>query len=214
MTEQEETKIDINSLMTNIQDVILYLVCGFVFLQIFYFTALRENKAEITHTVFSSFVVGFIICNAVSIIPMKFDDQIVIIIYIVASGVSGLICGKIFSGRLIDKICDCLKIRNTVHQYIWDDLMDNDCPMYIEAKMDDSIINGYVHYIQDYSDSPIVSLAGYSVKIAGEIDDKRKCTNEVIVIDLSKADWVRIKYYNESPICDDIEKLVSNYKEE
>jgi len=163
---------------------------------------------EVEHLFISSFVVGFVICNILGLIPPMTElvNETKYIVFIVFSLILGLISGKIFTSTYINKICDMLKIRATVSHYIWDDLCDNKHPMYIITSINGVKHEGYVHFMEGLTNSPIVSLASY---IAGD-EDMSMSENEVIVLDLSNADWIKVRYYNESYMCNDIKELKNN----
>ncbi|RGY98605.1 hypothetical protein [Clostridium sp. AM58-1XD] len=113
---------------------------------------------------------------------------------------------------MIYQLCDLLKISNSLNDYIWDDLIDWKNPTKLCVHYPNRIIEGYIHFTENYSNVPSLSLAGYVIKdSSGQIlIDNRHTENKVIFIELDKSEYVEIEYYDKSSMCIDIKTLASN----
>lgn len=194
------------ALISELPNIILYIVSGFLFVRIFHFVALKDNSNEIDHILSSSLVIGFIIVKIMNFIPWSLSKEIDTLGIVLTSCIIGTISGKIYISGIIDKICDKLRIPSTINKYIWNDLVDKDYPIKVSVQMDDDrIYSGYVHYIEPYNNTPMISLAGYKLE-----NQKSKKDNAVILLNLANAKRVEIEYYSESSKVDDIKDLISN----
>lgn len=120
----------IQDLLNILPNILLYLVTGYLYISIFHFVALKESKEEMNHVLTSSLVIGYIIVNIVNMIPFSISYSVDSIGIAFAGAVSGFVFGKIYHGRLFDRIVQLFHIRSTPNKYIWTDLMDMDYPIY------------------------------------------------------------------------------------
>lgn len=182
-------------------------------MRIFHFAALKKNSPDIEHVLTGSLVVGFVICKIMELIPLSFGPTIDCFGIAITAIISGYVFGLFFQyNKIIYKICDFLHLRNSIYDYIWDDLTDWEYPNKLIVHFPDKIIQGYVHYSENYSNVPSVTLAGYVIKNpqGSVLVDNSSNENKVIFLELSKADYVEIEYDPNSSMCIEIRDLASN----
>lgn len=194
-------------------EIIFYIVTGFFFIKVFHFTALKKNSPDVEHILTVSLVIGFVICKLMELIPFTLGNTIDTIGIILTAILSGYILGLLFQyDSYIYKVLEKLGIRNSLHEYIWDDITDWVYPNKLIVHYPDKTFTGYVHYLENYSNAPSVSLAGYMIEDNNKniIIDNSFQENKVVFVELLKADYVEVEYYKESAMCDDVKALVSN----
>ena len=190
--------------------IIIYIVMGFAFLKPYHFVALKQNADNIEHALITSLVVGFIYCKIINMIPFSISYEIDIIGMFVLAIVSGYILGMFLNSKHFLNILDFLKIRDTLNKYYWDDLMDKNYPMKVTVYYDNKIYTGMLHNYENYSNSPHLILASYTVKDANNnsiLEDNSKNATRVCIIDSSQADIVEVIYDKNSFMCDDLKDL-------
>lgn len=147
-------------------------------------------------------VFGFIICQICFAIPFslgKYCDNICIIIF---SIILGYFAAKLMNSERINYIFATLKIRRTVNTYLWNDLLDKDKPMKAQLIINDIVYHGYIHLIEECSNSPHIVLAKYSIN-----GKKNKDNNKIILLDSSKASEIIIEYNKDSLKLKEIDKF-------
>lgn len=146
-----------------------------------------------------SLVLGYIICQIAFLIPFTIGtigDNICIIIW---SIIIGFILGKTINYRKTDEILDKLKIGRTANSSLWNDIVDINKIMEAEITIDNITYDGKIHLIEEFSNSPHVVLADYSID-----GNKNKKDNQIIILDTAKAQKVVIKYDRNSPMMEKI----------
>lgn len=195
-------------LAKELPNIIIYLAIGYIFLKTYHFVALQQDSEDVEHILVGSLVIGFVYFNICSLIPFSISSEVDIFLIFVSSIIVSYISGRIRSSNKLISLLDFLKIRNSMHKYIWDDLMDNDYPMKIIVKINEATYNGMIHYIENYSNSPHIAMASYKIEFDdGKILDYSNNPEQVMVIDTSKADYVEIIYDKESIPYQDIKML-------
>lgn len=207
--------IYINDLVQILPDFIFYIVVGFFFIQVFHFTALKRNNSDIEHILTGSLVFGYVICKIMELIPFSINPIIDSFGIMCTSIVAGYILGLPFQyNQIIYKICDIFKLRNSINDYIWDDILDWDYPNKLIVYYSDKIIEGYVHYSESYSNIPSVTLAGYIIRDKNQniLSDHSSDNDKVIFLQLCNAEYVEVIYNHKSPMCMEIKDLANNNK--
>ena len=191
-------------------DLILYLVVGFAFLITFRFVSLKKNSSNFEHVLLESLIIGYVYCTLMYMIPISINTYIDNICIISTTIIVAYILGIINRSKYKIIILDFLHIPDTGNEYLWDDLLDNNYSMRACVQYDEKIYTGYVHDIENYNNSPHIVLCLYTVmnnkyKI---VEDYSNNTQEVVVLDTSKAQSVRIIYDSQSDVCEDIAKFL------
>ena len=197
-------------LIEHIDMYIMYIILGYVFLKTFQYVSVSEDKGSgIDSKLISSFIIGYIyykICNA---IPWHISNEVDTVgIFASAFGIAfGL--GKLLSSEIAFKtLLIKLGIRQTPNRYIWNDLF-GDYSMQVIVKYEKATYDGFIHLIEPYNNSPQIVLGSYiEYNSSGEvINDQRYSNEQLLILDLSKALSVEIKYFEEDEMCKLIKDL-------
>lgn len=200
--------------ISDLENIILFLVSGYTCIYTFYLVALKERIHEINHILASSLVVGYIIVTVMNLIPFTITYQVDCVGIIVTSILIGFITGKVCIHNKFAKIIDIFKLHTTPNKYIWDDLLDIKYPMYAEIQMkDNTTYSGYIRLFEENARQPQVILAGYiHIDDNGEIlENYQRSENQIILLDTTEAKSVTIKYYSQSDRCDKIKRIIKNH---
>ena len=79
--------------------------------------------------------------------------------------------------------------------FIWDDIMDQEYPMKLCIHSKDRIYEGYPQYIEGDQRTPVISLAKFRILSLDNDVLEIGNTNQIIVVDSSKADYIEVTYY-------------------
>lgn len=200
--------------ISDLENIILFLVSGYTCIYTFFLVALKERNHEINHILVSSLVVGYIIVTVMNLIPFTITYQVDCVGIIATSILIGFITGKVCIHDKFSKIIDIFKLHTTQNKYIWDDLLDVKYPMYAEIQMkDNTAYNGYIRLFEENARQPQVILAGYiHIDGNGEIlENHQRSENQIILLDTKEVKSVTIKYYSKSDRCDKIRRIIKNH---
>ena len=153
------------------------------------FVCIYKNTKDVEQIITSSLVIGYIICQIALLIPISFGSIIDSICIVSASIILGFILGVIKNSKRISWLIDKLKIRRTVNSYFWNDLLDRNKIMKGYITINNKTYCGKVHLIEEFSNSPHIVLAEYSVDGAKNDND-----NQIIILDTLQATEVIIEY--------------------
>lgn len=195
-------------IINNLQNVIIYIVIGYLFCSTYHFVALKQNNQDIEHVLISSLVIGYIIWNIARLIPINISFEIDVICICFTSILLAYICGRISTSYFKIDILRKLNIHDTGNVYMWDDLMDNYL-MKVNISYDDGILyEGFIYNFESYSNTPHMVLAKYKMFKNKEcLKDYSDRSDTVIVLDTSNAKYIEVIYNSNSPICNDIKEI-------
>lgn len=202
--------MDIQSFFTNLPNLISYLVIGFIFIRMYHYFLLIDNTINTEHILLESVAVGFILRSIMDpIISLIFKGRIQIVAEIVMVVIFAYLIKSVKNSDKFAIVLDKLKIRNTGNKYFWHDLLDYDFPMIAKVSYTNIQYSGYIHLYSSNTDSPHLALAAYiSITSDGKICNKTEASEEVIILDVSKANSVEIFYDERSSKCNEIKDLI------
>lgn len=202
--------IYIDDLFAVLPNIILYVVTGFFFIKTFHFIALKQNTEDVEHLLLESLVSGYVYCQLLFLVPIRFNHYVNIIGAVIGSIVLAYLLGRLYISTFTLKTMRALKLYDTGNTYMWDDLMDKEYAIKVIVEYDDRIYNGFLNSYESYSNSPHLALCLYTVSdLHGKIiEDHTDDTRQVIVLDSSTAKNVVIRYDKESKVCDDIKSFL------
>lgn len=163
------------------------------------FVCIYKNTKDVEQILTSSLVIGYIICQIALLIPISYGSIIDSICIVFCSIMSGFLLGEIKNSKGIRQFINRFKIRRTANSYYWNDLLDRDKIMKGYITINNKTYSGKVHLIEEFSNSPHIVLAEYSVD--GEKNDN---DNQIIILDTLQAAEVIIEYDKDSPMLETI----------
>lgn len=182
-------------------EIILYIVLGFIFTRTYKFTRIINNITEYQHVFIVSLIVGFILWNIYSLIPISFGIYVDTIGMVVGSVIMGFISAKIINSNKLHKLFQKLKISQTVNQKIWADIEDKDNAIFvsIEDKTNHVLTDGMLVLYESFERQPLIQLSAFRQLQNGEIiNDFSNNPERTILIDTSKYENVVITYNPDS----------------
>ena len=179
---------------------------GYAFITVYRTTVLKTKHDSADNTLLVSIITGFIIYLLMSFVPLHVSSEIDFIGILCCSIIFAYVIGKIQSTCLYERILDKLHIWTTSNTFIWDDIMDQEYPMKLCIHSKDRIYEGYPQYIEGDQRTPVISLAKFRILSLDNDVLEIGNTNQIIVVDSSKADYIEVTYYDSSAKC---ERLVS-----
>lgn len=188
-------------LVVLLPEIILYIVLGFIFIRTYKFTRIINNITEYQHVFIVSLIVGFILWNIYSLIPISFGIYVDTIGMVVCSVIMGFISAKIINSNKLHKLFQKLKISQTVNQKIWADIEDKDNAIFvsIEDKTNHVLTDGMLVLYESFERQPLIQLSAFRQFQNGEIiNDFSNNPERTILIDTSKYENVVITYNPDS----------------
>ncbi len=188
-------------LVVLLPEIILYIVLGFIFTRTYKFTRIINNITEYQHVFIVSLIVGFILWNIYSLIPISFGIYVDTIGMVVGSVIMGFISAKIINSNKLHKLFQKLKISQTVNQKIWADIEDKDNAIFvsIEDKTNHVLTDGMLVLYESFERQPLIQLSAFRQFQNGEIiNDFSNNPERTILIDTSKYENVVITYNPDS----------------
>lgn len=183
----------------------MYIITGYSFLNTIHIVTLRENSEDIEHILTGSLVIGFICYKIANLIQFSCGEVLDCLGITLSSVVFAYLLGLFLNSRIILKIYNFLKIRESGKKYLWDDVMDTSLSMMVNVYYGNIKYNGYLFSYESYSNSPNVILASYIVTSENNIiEDNSQDKTKLIILDTEKSDKVEIIYKEKSKICNDI----------
>ena len=187
-------------LNTILPEALLFIVSGFCFIKVYCFVYIYKGPKDVEKMLMASLVVGFIIYKFASMIPISFGKNIDTICIMVCSIIAGFVLGKILSSHFIVRILDKLKIRKSLSEHLWNNILDRDYIMIAHITMDDGKkYSGKIHEIEEFVSTPQIVLADYSIDGIRNKNDR-----QVIVLNTANAKEVIIEYNENSPMLKEI----------
>lgn len=197
-------------LIKNIDIYIMNIILGFTFLKTFQFVALKKIDCSLI----PSFIIGYIYMKLCNIIPWHITNEIDMIGIFISAIILAYLLGRIYiSNSHLRIILEKFHINQTPNKYIWNDLFGK-YSIQLIIKYDNAIYDGFVYLIESESNSPHIILGSYiKYDMNGNIIMDNSNNNEqIIVLDLSKAEYVEIKYFSEDKMCESIQNMCESRK--
>lgn len=186
------------NLYSILPNIILFVSAGFCFIKVFCFIYAYHDSGNIDNMLTASLVIGYVICQIAYLVPFSLGKIIDNICIVGCSMILGFIVGKILNGKFVYNILEKLDINRTVNEFLWNDLIDSKI-MKAQIKINDTTYSGKIHLVEEFSNSPHIVLADYSIN-----DQHETNPNKIIVLDTSKATDVIIEYDKRSSMIDKI----------
>lgn len=190
-----------SDLVKLLPEIILYIVLGFIFIRTYKFTRIIKNINEYQHIFTVSLIVGFILWNIYSLIPISLGIYVDTIGMIISSVIMGFISAKIINSNKLHKLFQKLKISQTVNQKIWADIEDKDNAIFIsiEDKTNHVLTDGMLVLYESFERQPLIQLSAFRQFQDGEIiNDFSDNPERTILIDTSKYENIVITYNPDS----------------
>ena len=179
----------------------LYFVSGFIFVAIFNFIVSHKNQGDYKNSITKSLIVGYVLTLFFHLIPsFTHNNQYAdISIFLFLCVLCAYICGRLYEGNFVRKLCKKLKIRSTVNECIWYDLEDHgDKPLWVKATIFEQnvIIIGQLIIVEEYQRMPLLVLNRYIIKdLCGNIvEDKDSDITRRIIVDTQKCSRIELIY--------------------
>ena len=178
-------------------------------MSIFNFTLLKKNTTNTTNLLLASYAVGYVYVKIANLIPINiniiFDNICICVLAVVVA----FIIAKVYQGKYIQKLCEFLKIGQTVNNNTWVELLDAKNEMNAKITLDNGeICYGYIYHIGEDESPVMISLAAY------KIDDRDYCleNNKLLLISISKVAKIELIYNSESFVVKDLQDYIDARK--
>lgn len=192
-----------------ISDIILYIVLGFIFMQIFNFIVSNQSSNDFQHIFFKSLIIGFILVNVMSTLPFTSNNiYLYALILVMITVILSYIMAQIYCSTVFKNICKFIKVRRTVNPYIWNDIEDKKQTLWIRIGFKELNLKyvGILACVEDFQRQPLIVLTRYSK--CGFLEDENGETSidftndpkQRIVLDTSKADYIEFVYDKDSEV--------------
>lgn len=188
--------IIIEDLFAILPEAILYIIYGFLFMQVYRFKILTSKSGGTENTLLTSLVIGFIIYKFMEAVPLTTGSTVYDMLLIcIWSILGGYIFGCIYLSNGVQTfISDKLGIHKTLNTYIWDVIVSEDEPIMIRIRTsDDEYIEGFINLAEDNTDDPHLTIGNYIVYVKNGMNKElitSSSENELMMYDLRNA-----KYY-------------------
>lgn len=199
---------DVLTLVGNLPVIISYLVYGSIFICVFEFIALKENKRDgYTHYFVSCIVLSFVFKmiyeTFVTLITNIFHTQIdtsgviYYLITIVTTVVIAYLAGLMFTTEKINPFLLKIGINRTINPYFWKDIYHDGSYCIIRLKDGYGIYFGALKYIEEFAHNPKIALTCYAVANSATkqiVEDYHTDVNSIIVLDADDIKTIEIVY--------------------
>jgi hypothetical protein len=203
--------IDIEYLIKELPNLILYIASGFVFIKIFNFVSISKTSENFEHMLLKSLITGFILKNIVSIIPFRFTESINILGYLFICSISAYFIAMFYNSDEFKVLLKKINIRRTTNEFIWDDIIDKKNSIWVRAISNDLDLDyyGVCVLVEDYQRYPQVVLSNYIKRTLDgvEIEDCYNKPEKRVIIDTSKFNYIELIYNKDS---ENIKEIVKN----
>ena len=185
-----------------IYDLILFLTSGFVFVNVFDFTIEVDWETRKNHNFISLLLIGFVLKNAISVIPIRTRiDAVDISIFILICILLGYSLGRVYLSDCFISLLSKLKIRSTPQSSIWSTITKDEDSLWAEIgfKSIDLKYYGIAQVIEEGQRFPQIALYGYikgnydlDLKTSSEqaLEDFSEDMSKFVLLNVEKADYV------------------------
>lgn len=180
-------------------EIMSYIVYGYIFLSAYYWISFKDNK-DFTNLVIKSIASSFILKSSYELIVQRFNivfssELLKIVVFVLISGVVGLVIGRLVSDRRFNLLLHKLHIGRTTNTNIWDDVIKPYTWVRVFMK-DGSSYLGQYRYGEPFKSEPIIVLATYQ-KLDKDTDiviENSQNMNELIMLNTKDFDRIEITY--------------------
>lgn len=201
-----ETFIDNMFESVSLYDMILFIVSGYVFTNVFRFVIEAERRVTDLQSIMLYMIVGFVLNNICATVPFRTSKQTVnIVIYICVCIFVAYIIGILYMSKPFQWCLRKLKIRNSAKSSIWSAITNHEESLWVLVgyKSLDIKYYGILGGFDSGETHPQIALYGYSK--GGFNQDLKKSPSEdytgdlskFVLLDTSKADIIEFTSTNE-----------------
>jgi hypothetical protein len=170
---------------------------GFVFIAIFKYVALRYEKYELKHFIFSAVAGSYIMKTLFDTFIARYfftDPNIYSLLLISFAGVLAYCVAVSSRSKAWEFICGKLGIYRTNNANIWNDLFKREAWVRIYLKDGENTYIGQIFMCEENQREPIIVLGGYQhVKINGKVlADYSDNDKEFIILNLKDFDRIQM----------------------
>ncbi len=200
------------SIINFLPQFILYIVLGFVFLRVFNYCCAIKNSEGYENIIWGSIIVGFVLSNFFSLFPTTHYQIVDILGMVISTAFLAFLFSKIYASKTIDRCLRYFGVYRTKHNYIWQDIIDDNGATYISAYNPETheMYCGYLKFCEDYEKHPQIILQYYKYYVNCFVTNDEKidggqlaydCSDDpsyVIMIDTEKFCEISATYNSDS----------------
>lgn len=181
-----------------LNEILVYLINGYVFNSVFEFITRTDFKKEYQHIFVKSIVYGYIIVQIYNLLPIPIQNPSINIgLQICFCLVVGYILGRICLSSIFSRISRILGVYRNFNHGIWMDIFNGGrSPIWIRAtiKSQNEDIWGELKHLETKQRYPLLVLRRYSIDDldGNHIKDLSNDESRTILIDTAKCDRLEI----------------------
>lgn len=170
---------------------------GFVALETFRFTTLKDTYESYENQFLCSLTLGFVIKSAFLLLPTTKNHTLDMVLIVIFTVLLSYLFTHFYNSSKFDEVLDKLQIKRTKQKYIWYDIMEDKYGVYIDAENPEDNIRyvGKIVLVEESQRQPLVQISEYIMYKDGEevynYSDKK---NRTILIDTSVYSCIEINY--------------------
>ncbi len=194
-----------DSIISILPDIMIYLVSGFLFIRIFSFVSTTKRTNDYQHIIVKSVIVGYILKYIGSMIPALTSVYALNILgFLGICCVLAYICARVYTSKWFYSILRLIGIQNTLNDELWVDI-EGDKSVWAEIYSHETneYYFGLVCLSENFKDNPKIVLKRYAIFKDTNDDPIKDYNNDPckrILIDTSKCDVIKLTYSNENEI--------------
>lgn len=188
----------------SLNEILLYLTSGYVFLFVFDFVCGFTDEKTYQFALLKTIVCGYMLTQVYNILPFFASKRIIdVLTFVILCIPAGYVLGRIYTSYKFEGILRKLKIFRSVYNNVWDDIIETKYSVWIRAtfieKNED--IYGRVFAVEDNARHPLIELVEYEIcDLQGNmVKDLHDDLTRGILIDTSKCDRLEFVYSKNSP---------------
>lgn len=205
MSEIIDLNDTIKILIENLPKIFIYFVPGAIFLSITAFICSKRNS-DYKYYIFKSIVISYMIIKFIELIqaisykisPFLTEQILAIIIAIL----SAYFLSILYTSSKFEKILSFFKINKTVHDNIWNDIIDYEKGTYILAYVPSEkiVYQGLFQRHEERDGDVYITISNYATKDYNNkvINNYKNLDNEVVMINTKNISRFEFTYSNES----------------
>lgn len=188
-------------MIDRIPDILVYVVPGFIFVEIYSFVKFKDENSEHNKTEFvilKSITISYIFKSIWDFAYASFDlnNSVWYCVYFVTMLCSCVAVSYVFyiigSSKAIGKMLIELKIRRTVNENIWVDIIKDGLYLRVYSKDGEKSYFGYCRLCELHSREPIIVLSRYRILDRGNNILFDGSTDETCEMIINLKDFERI----------------------
>lgn len=205
--------MSLEELFKLLPEIIIYLASGYIFINVFCFFGVRNIKSEdIQGKFFISLILGFVLKNLLSLIPIRCDTYLNYLALLFVSLILAFLLAKVVRLNKVNSVLKRMSNGHTINRYFWQDFIENEMFVRLTDYEHNVMIMGYCHGEEDFERFPQLILEQYVIKDlqGGLLENKLNMKRDFIVVNLEKFDSVQITYSESSEHYSKLKVEVSN----